>query len=164
LPSMGEIAAGVCFVAPDGAVTAARTLARVEGIDVVAARHGTETAVIVRGTDEAILDWRTDRYRYEASAGDPLRYAPVWAELERTGAIDVDGFGDGDALFAATWSHDYSDALHRIRRALTDLVEFPAPVLFSMRPGYTYGPPLTHAGSRLLGGQVGTHGALSSEQ
>jgi len=164
LPSMGEIAAGVCFVAPDGAATVARILTRVEGIDVVVARRGEESALIVRGNDEALLDWRGGRYRYHESPGDPLRYAPVWAELRGSGAIDGDGFVDGDALFAATWSHDYPDALHRIRRALTDLVEFPAPVLFSMRPGYTYGPPLTHAGSRLLGGQVGTHGALSSEQ
>ena len=164
LPAMGEIAAGVCFVARDRAATAARTLARVEGIDVAVGRSAEESALIVRGADEASLDWRNGRYRYNASAGDPLRYRSVWAELRRCGAVDGDGFVGGDALLAATWSHDYPDALHRIRRALTDLVEFPAPVLFSMRPGYTYGPPLTHAGSTLLGGQVGTHGALSSGQ
>ena len=51
-----------------------------------------------------------------------------------------------------------------IAKLATDLVEFPAPVLFSMGSGYTYGPALTHAGSTLLGGQVGTHGGLGSEQ
>ena len=164
LPAMGEVAAGVCFVAPDRAVAAARILARLETIDFAVARRDEESAVVIHGAEEATVRWRNGRYRYQRGPGDPLRYARVWTDLERAGAMDADGWVDGDILLTASWLHDYPDALHRIRRALTDLVEFPAPVLFSMRPGYTYGPLLTHAGSTLLGGQVGTHGGLGSEQ
>jgi hypothetical protein len=164
LPAMGEVAAGVCFVTPDRAMKAARILAKLAAIDLVVARRDDASAVVLRGTDEATMDWGNARYRYRATPADPLRYAPVWAALERDAVMDADGFVGGDTLLTATWSHDYPDALHRIRRALSDLVEFPAPVLFSMRSGYTYGPALTHVGSALLGGQMGTHGGLGSEQ
>jgi hypothetical protein len=165
LPAMGEVAAGVCFVASARASAAARVLARLEAIDLVMARRDERSALILRGADEeASVEWRNGRYRYDASHGDPLQYAPVWAGLRRDGATDAEGFVHGDVMLTTTGSHDYPDALHRIRRALTDLVEYPAPVLFSLRPGYTYGPLLTHAGSILLGGQVGTHGGLGSEQ
>jgi hypothetical protein len=164
LPAMGEVAAGVCFVAPDRAVMAARILTRLDGIDVVIARRSEESALIVRGADEATLEWRDGRCRYLANPADPLSYAPLLAELQRGGAVDAQGFVDTDGLLTASLRHDYPDALHRIRRALTDLVDFPAPVVFSMRPGFTYGPRLTHVAAAILGGQVGTHGALSSEQ
>ena len=165
LPAMGDIAAGVCFVTPDRAVTAARLLTQLEAVELVIARRDDESAVVFRGTEEAAIEWRDTRYRYRATSGDPLRYRPVWDKLVRDAAADDDdGFVEGDALLGATWSHEYPDAPHRIRRALTDLVEFPAPVLFSLGPGYTYGPPLTHAGSTLLGGMVGTHGGLGLEQ
>ena len=164
LPAMGDIAAGVCFVAPERAVIAAQLLTEIEAIELVIARGDDESAVVLRGTEKAIIDWRKGRYRYHATCGDPLRYRSIWTALVQNGEMDGDGFVDGDVLLAATWSHDYPDALHRIRRALTDLVEFPAPVLFSMGSGYTYGPTLTHAGSMLLGGQVGTHGGLRLEQ
>jgi hypothetical protein len=164
LPAMGDIAAGVCFVTPERAVIAARLLTEIEAIELVVARRDDESAIVLRGTEKAIIDWRKGRYRYHATCGDPLRYGSIWAALERNGEMDANGLVDGDVLLAATWSHDYPDALHRIRRAITDLVEFPAPVLFSMGSGYTYGPALTHAGSTLLGGQVGTHGGLGLEQ
>jgi hypothetical protein len=164
LPAMGDVAAGVCFVAPDRAVAAARILARLETIDLAVGRRDEESAVVIRGAEEAIVTWRDGRYRYDAGPGDPLRYARLWADLQRAGAMDADGWVDGDSLLTASWAHDYPDALHRIHRALTDLVEFPAPVLFSMRRGHTYGPFLSHAGSTLLGGQVGTHGGLGSDQ
>ena len=47
LPAMGEVAAGVRFVAPDRAVMAARILTRLDGIDVVIARRSEESALIV---------------------------------------------------------------------------------------------------------------------
>ena len=109
------------------------------------------------------MEWRDDRYRYRAERGDPLGYAPVFAALERAGALDAGWARDRD-LFAASWDHRYPDAPARVRHGLTDLVQYPAPVLFSMRDSWTVGPALTHAGARLLGGQLGTHGALGAEQ
>jgi hypothetical protein len=53
--------------------------------------------------------------------------------------VDADVFVADDVLLTSTSMHRYPDAAHRIARGLTDLVEFPAPVLFSMAPGYTSG-------------------------
>ena len=87
----------------------------------------------------------------------------MWEALERNGRLR-DGWAQDADLFAATWSHRYPDALARVRLALGDLVLYPASVLFSMRETYTYGPALTHAGGRLLGGMTGNHGGLSAAQ
>jgi hypothetical protein len=164
LPAMGEVSAGVCFVAPDRAATAARALARLEGVDVTIARQTEHSALVVRGSEEAVIHWRMNRYRYCATQGDPLEYLPVWSALDRRKEVASDGFIDGEVLLTSTWSHGYPDALHRIRRALTDLVEFPAPLLFSMGRGHTCGPHLTHAGAAFLGGLAGTHGGLGMEE
>jgi hypothetical protein len=47
---------------------------------------------------------------------------------------------------------------------MEDIVRRPAPVLFSMKPTWTYGPPLTHLGAEIIGGQEATHGALGAEE
>jgi hypothetical protein len=87
----------------------------------------------------------------------------VWEALERNGRLQ-DGWAQDADLFAATWSQRYPDALARVCLALGDLDLYPASVLFSMQDTYTYGPALTHAGGRLLGGVTGNHGGLSSTQ
>ena len=111
----------------------------------------------------AQLSWRGRWYRYEPQTGDPLGYAPLWDGLARAGRLQS-GWADDRDLFAASWSHHYPDALARVRSGLQDLVLNPASVLFSMREDCTYGPGLTHAGSALIGGQVGTHGALTAAE
>lgn len=111
----------------------------------------------------ARLRWRGDRYRYECEVGDPLGYQPVFEALARRGQLE-DGWARDADLFAACWAGAYPDALARVRRGLEDLVEHPAPVLFSMQDAVTFGPALTHAGAVLMGGQVGSHGSLGAEQ
>ena len=111
----------------------------------------------------ASLSWQADSYRYQTLEGDPLDYVIVWETLGRERRLHDGWATDGD-LLAATWSHRYPDALARVRHGLLDLVRAPAPVLFSMKQNWTYGPPLTHLGAGLMGGQVGTHGALTADE
>jgi hypothetical protein len=77
--------------------------------------------------------------------------------------LENDWASDAD-LFAASWSEAYPDALARVRHGMEDLVRTPAPVLFSMKQSWTYGPPLTHLGAEIIGGQVATHGALTADE
>ncbi len=161
----GDVGGGVVYAHPERAAQVAEAVASAPGVDVAFGRSpGGALAFGQRGPmTRARLRWRDGLYRYEAETGDPLGYLPVWEALARAGRL-ADGWVEDEHLFAATWSHAYPDALARVRHGLEDLVEKPAPVLFSMGDDCTYGPALTHAGARLLGGQLGTHGGLSRAQ
>jgi hypothetical protein len=171
LVPFGDVGAGVVHVDPRRAEEAAAVIAEAPGVDLVFAREeraatdGEEGFGVLgdAGATRARVRWRDERCRYVRERGDPLGYTPVWEELEREGRLREGMVHDAD-LFAATWRHRYPDALARVRHGLSDLVLHPAPVLFSMRDGWTYGPALTHAGGRLLGGVIGTHGSLSAAQ
>jgi len=160
----GDVGGGVLHVDDRRAAEAAEVVARAPGVDLVFAREEQGCLALGDGgASRARVRWRGDAYRYDAERGDPLGYLPVWQALEEEGRLQHGWARDAD-LFARTWSHRYPDALARVRLGLGDLVLHPAPVLFSMRDSCTYGPALTHAGARLLGGQVGSHGSLSGPQ
>jgi hypothetical protein len=158
LVPFGDVSAGAAWCDPARADEVAELVATADGVELACAvlpegfrawrrRHGLEHARIRRdGT----------RWRYQPGHGDPLDLAPVFRRF-----ADPDGALDDHALLAATAHHPFPDALHRVHRGLTSLVEYPAHVLFSMAEGWTYGPTIVHAGAELMGGQVGTHGALS---
>jgi hypothetical protein len=160
----GEVGSGVAHVERARAPELAERVAGAPGVELAFGADGAGCLVFGENGARARLAWRGERYRYEPLAGDPLGYAAVFEALARDGALDADGFVCDAALFAASWRAPFPDALARVRRGLEDLVEHPAPVLFSMREDWTFGPALTHAGAVLLGGQVGTHGGLSAAQ
>lgn len=165
LIAYGDVGGGVVYGARERAVEVAEIVSRVQGVDVAFGRDGDGcTAFAMRSTlESARLRWRGERYAYEPIQGDPLAYAPVWDELRRSGRADDGWVGDED-LLAATWMQRYPDALARVRHGMEDVVRNPAPVLFSMRETWTYGPPLTHIGAEFMGGQVATHGALTAAE
>lgn len=152
----GAVSAGAAWCTAERADEVAEVIATAEGVELAFAalpdgfrvwrrRHGLERARAVReGT----------RWRYLAEHGDPLDLSAVFRQ-------HGDGPVEDALLLAGSAHHPFPDALHRVARGLSDLVEFPAPVLFSMAEGWTYGPALVHAGAELIGGQVGTHGALA---
>jgi len=153
LAPVGEVSAGAIWCPPQAAVAAARVAAEARGVEIAMARQG-EGCVVFRvthrGTEEARVDWCGSRYRYTPVHGDPLELGPV--------------DDDDAAIFDRTWDHVFPDPLHRIRRGLTDLVDWPAPVLFSMDRGWTTGPALTRMAAEMMGGQTATHGALRRAQ
>jgi hypothetical protein len=169
---MGEVGGGGLWSAPEDAVEVARLVSELPGVDLAVAREPGSTAdrgaarvlrVVPGETTEARIEWRPDDdglhhdYRYTPIHGDPLDLQPILAQFG-------DGWVPAGGLFAATWDHAYPDALHRIRAGLTDLVQHPASVLFSMKTGWSTGARLTHAGARVMGGQQGTHGGLNRQQ
>lgn len=168
LAPFGDVGAGVAYVDRSRAPAVANIVAQAEGVDLAFGK--TDDGCVCFGVEEASdrpasarIRWRDDSYRYEPISGDPLGYDEIWGELERGGHA-TDGWVKDADLFAATWSHAYPDAMARVRSGLEDLVSFPAQVLFSMKETYTYGPPLTHLGAQLMGGQVATHGGLGASE
>lgn len=159
----GEVGSGVVYADPARAPELAALVARAPGVDVAFGIDEGGCLAFRGEAERARLSWRGDRYCYEPLAGDPLGYAPVFAALGEAGRL-AQGLAEDATLFAATWRAPHPDALARVRHGLEDLVLHPAPVLFSMRDDWTFGPALTHAGAVLLGGQVGTHGALAAAQ
>lgn len=157
LAPMGDVSAGAAWCAPDQAEAAAALISEVVGVDLAVARtpDGFRVFRVTRGSrEEARVRWDGARFQYTPLRGDPLDL------LDRIGTAPI----SDQATLEATWDHHYPDPLHRILTGLTDLVQWPAPVLFSMADGWTFGPPLTHLVAEAMGGQVGTHGALSRTQ
>lgn len=166
LVAYGDVGGGTVYCDPARAVEVAAVIAEMPGVDVAFGRDKDGCTAFARREEleSARILWREDRYSYRPIDGDPLGYSRVWEALRAGGLLSSDDWArDGD-LFAATWSENYPDALARVRHGMEDLVRRPAPVLFSMKPTWTYGPPLTHLGAEIIGGQEATHGALGAEQ
>ena len=163
LVAYGDVGGGVVYAEPSRAVEVATIVADAPGVDVAFGRDDDSCVAFARRRDveSARIRWREDRYAYELLHGDPLAYARIWESLRQSGLLENGWARDRD-LFAASWAHAYPDALARVHHGMEDIVRMPAPVLFSMKQGWTYGPPLTHLGAEIIGGQVGTHGALTA--
>jgi hypothetical protein len=165
LVAYGDVGGGVVYCEPSRAVEVAAVVADTPGVDIAFGRNDEGCTGFARRDEleSARILWREDRYSYRPIHGDPLGYLPAWETLRSDGRVNDDWAGDTD-LFAATWSETYPDALARVRHGMEDIVRRPAPVLFSMKPTWTYGPPLTHLGAEIIGGQEATHGALGAEE
>jgi hypothetical protein len=165
LVAYGDVGGGVVYTEPSRAVEVAAIVAEAPGVDVAFGRDDEGCTAFARRhhLESARIRWRDDLYAYDPVHGDPIHYLRAWERLRREGRLQGNWARDAD-LFAATWTESYPDALARVRHGMEDIVRTPAPVLFSMKPTWTYGPPLTHLGAEVLGGQVATHGALAAEE
>jgi hypothetical protein len=165
LVAYGDVGGGVVYCEPSRAVEVAAVVAGTPGVDIAFGRDDDGCTAFARRDDleSARILWRQDRYSYRPIHGDPLGYRRIWDALRSEGRVNDDWAHDAD-LFSATWSETYPDALARVRHGMEDIVRSPAPVLFSMKPTWTYGPPLTHLGAEIIGGQEATHGALGAEE
>lgn len=154
LVPLGDVGAGCVHCELRRAPEVARVVAELPGVDLAVARVAEGAARVIATRGEGRVEWDGERTRWVPERGeDPLRLG------DRVGRWRTDAEWLADAL-----DDDYPAAPPRIRDGLTTLVEWPAPVLFSMADGATYGAPLAHVAARLIGGQVGTHGALSRAQ
>jgi len=117
----------------------------------------------------ATVRWRDRRGRrefaYRSRDGDPLNLEPVVSSLATEGLLDADGFADGRDWLLHSASADYPDAPYRLVESLTgDHLVNHASVLFSLRPGRSWGWKSAKAGSWLRGGHLeGTHGGLDHD-
>ena len=139
----------------------ADALSELEGVDFSVRREG-ESAVVVTGERGAARVERAEsgaggaaRYRYEQLNGDPLRLAPVLADLRRAGELDGQGFAADAAWLARTAEHDYPDAPANLYASLHEpRVQHTADLLVSLKDGYYYGDFLFSKIARL----AATHG------
>jgi len=162
LSPMGDVGAGAAWCRPELAEDVAQAIAEVPQLELVVSR-----------TDDGAFVYRMDGdlqiARIRGSRGGPWRYQPLTGDpLDLEARVeplrDGNGWIDDAALFAATWDHRWPDPLRRIVEGLTTLVDHPAQVLFSLAPGWTFGPRTTQAAALLMGGQRGTHGGLGRAQ
>jgi hypothetical protein len=170
LPCLGNVGGGVAYTHPRLAVPAAEAVAETHGVDLAFGRMPegfTVFAVREDGSHRATIRWEDDpapnerallpgdrmRFRYDPEQGDPLGYADLAGR-----------WMDDAAWFEATYDRHYPDVLRRVHDAVSELVQNPATVLFSMEPGWVYGPASVHRASLFMGGQNGTHGGITKDQ
>jgi hypothetical protein len=155
---MGTVGAGAVWCDPAAASELAEIVAELPGVDVAACRisDGVRVFGVREGMEVANLRCEGPRWRVEPVTGDPLGLVPL---LEPYG----DAVSDA-AEFELTRHHRYPDAAARLHHGLTDLVRYPAQVLFSMERGWNHGPMSSRLAAAAIGGLVGTHGALLAEQ
>ncbi|MFH1418802.1 MAG: hypothetical protein ABII12_11030 [Planctomycetota bacterium] len=134
----------------------ANALARHEAVELAMFREG--AAVMVLGGEQRAAIRRGDAgYSYEMLQGDPLGLAEIVASLKAAGHVDAAGNIADRALFEATSTHKYPDPLHRIWCSFDDLVEKPADVIVSLKPGKCHGSKFFHF---FVAPVASTHGSL----
>lgn len=164
LPAMGLVGAATIFTMEENEDHVARVSAAVDGVDL--SFYEEDGSVFVYSYEgqkrfkRGVIEKRGERYRYSSLEGDPLGYLPLIGRLKAKGEMDSEGFSDQRAWFDVSKDHLYPDALLRIERSLTTLVENPANVLVSIKPGYYWGHP---AGAWVVNIRS-THGSLDRDQ
>lgn len=123
------------------------------GVDLASYAAGEAVVVLSADGGKATVRRMGERYSYEATAGDPLKFKEILAKLKP----DAQRYYAAEEMFRASADAEYPAALERIWRGHFGLVENPADVLVSLKDGYYSG----------AGGFVGmvqvasTHGSLN---
>jgi hypothetical protein len=123
-----------------------------EGVQLASYAVKDTVVVLGPGGERAVVARKGDRYRYEATAGDPLKLAPVLAKLK----ADAEGYYSNDDLFAATATHEYPVALQRVWRAHNGMAEIIPDVIVSLKDDYYSGA----GGFAAFAKVASTHGGL----
>lgn len=105
------------------------------------------------GAGSAAISKKGNRYKYEATTGDPLMLKATLSHLK----ADSEGYYDANELMAATMTHYYPGALERMWRAHFELARTRPDVIVSLCDRF-------YSGSTAFAGAVSiasTHGALN---
>ena len=142
---------------PAVAEEAARCLAPLPGMDLVAVNRGEVVGVLGPDGEAEVrqLSAAPERYGYRALRGDPLGL------LALSPGVGNDRAFDQAELFALTLDGERPDVLRRLWRAFHGEVGKPSSLLLSLRDGYEVGNPALRFATRLRGGHAGTHGSLT---
>ncbi len=117
----------------------ARDVVGIDGVEQAMYSGDNDTVVVLaRGGARATISHANGKYRYVAEQGDPLRLNPIVKQL-----ADADGWIADVALFDATKSHEYPDAVHRVWRAFHGLMAHPPDVMLTVSDGW-------HCGSKFM--------------
>jgi hypothetical protein len=136
---------------------AARCLAPLEGVDLVAVNRGEAVGVVGAEGEAEVrqLGVTPERYGYRALQGDPLGL------LALAPGVGNEREFDEAELFALTRDGERPDPLRRLWRAFHGEVGSPSSLLLSLRDGYEVGNPALRFATKLRGGHAGTHGSLT---
>lgn len=122
------------------------------GVDIASYADRDKVVVLSADGGRAIITRHGDGYRYQPTAGDPLKLVGIL-----TGMGSADGFHSADDLLAATYKHQYPAPLQRLWRAHFGLVRHTPDVLVSLANNYFSGAK-SFAGSVTI---ASTHGSLN---
>jgi len=153
----GIVGSMAITVRPAYTEEAARCLAPLPGVDLVAVNRGDAVGVLsARGEAEVRqLPGSAERYAYRALQGDPLG---LLALAPGTGGLRE---FDQAQLFALTRDGGRPDPLRRLWRAFHGEVGQPSSLLLSLEDGFEVGNPALRFATRLRGGHAGTHGSMT---
>ena len=159
LPRYGLVGAGVLFTNPENRQRVAEVCAVTKGVD-FAVYHapGDEGRIItlVGKQGRARIYREGERYRYEATEGDPLALEPVITAMAENGTLDTDGFASVEDWWLATRDHKYADPLRRLFDSFSAHVVYRGDVIVSFENGYLVGSPFFGAFALMFA----THGNL----
>jgi len=153
----GIVGSMAVSVRPGMEEEAARCLAKLEGVDLVAVNRGEVVGIVAAQGEAEVRQLGTapERYEYRALHGDPLGLLAL-----APGSGDTREF-DEAALFALTRDGERPDALRRLWRGFHGDVGEPSSLLLSLHDGYEVGNPALRFVTKLRGGHAGTHGSLT---
>ena len=153
----GIVGSMAISVRPSQLEDAARCLAPLEGVDLVAVNRGDVVGVVSAEGEAEVRQLGTapERYGYRALRGDPLGL------LASTPGEGNERDFDQAALFALTRDGERPDPLRRLWRSFHGEVGSPASLLLSLDDGYEVGNPALRFVTKLRGGHAGTHGSLT---
>jgi hypothetical protein len=145
---------------PALAEEAAKCLAPLPGMDLVAVNRGDAVGVLGPGGEAEVrlLPGEPERYSYRALRGDPLGLLALDANA---GAAGNERVFEESMLFALTRDSARPDPLRRLWRSFHGEVGEPSSLLLSLRDGYEVGNPKLRFATKLRGGHAGTHGSMT---
>jgi len=161
VPAYGLMGFFAVYCEPNQRASLARDLASLEGADFVAYAEG-DRVFVENAKGHARLEWKPDgsAYRYRPESADPLALGEILSGLAQQKKLDADGWGSDADWLAATASHRYPDALHRLRDWATNHVRNRADLIVNLKPGYHQGS----AGFDCMVTMLSTHGSLDASQ
>jgi hypothetical protein len=153
----GIVGSMAVSVRPGMELEAARCLAALPGVDLVAVNRDDAVGVVSAAGEAEVrlLGESPERYSYHALHGDPLGLLAL-----APGTGDTREF-DESALFELTRDGERPDVLRRLWRSFHGDVGEPASLLLSLEDGYEVGNPALRFVTKLRGGHAGTHGSLT---
>ncbi len=134
----------------------ADVLRRHEAVELTFHKSGSHVVVMNRDA-RAVIARAGGGFRYDVRDGDPLKISPIIARLREQGRLNPDGVIDDRALFEATATHVYPDAVRRAWFAFNGLTRISPDVIASLYNGYSHGGAFFDL---MIGGVSSTHGSI----
>ncbi len=156
LPKHGLVGSSMLFTLPESRARVAEVAAATGGVDFAVYPSEENTLELISRRGRARLERNGERFKYEATSGDPLALNSIIEGMKSRGQMDGNGFADADFWWQATRDHNYVDPLRRVFGGFGKHVKNRADVIVSYEDGYLLGSPML----TFLAEMRATHGNL----